>query len=133
MNDAGFGALRTFIDYKVELHGVTVVVIDRFAPSSRMCCKCRQLQGMPLDKRLMECECGNVMDREANAAINILNIGLDMLTPGLKRAQESGKTTVRRGADVDDAKMPTLLDSHRSMRLTQAFIIYERYTDEAGK
>lgn len=116
VNDAGFGALRTFIEYKAELRGVTVVVIDRFAPSSRMCCKCRQLHDMPLDKRLMECSCGNVMDRDANAAINILNIGLDTLTPDLKRAQESGETTVRRGAGVDGAKMRCSPDNPRLSR-----------------
>ena len=49
--------------------------------------------------------------------LNILNSGLNPLTPDLKRAQESGKTTVRRGADVDGAKMTTLPDSHRSARL----------------
>lgn len=108
VNDAGFGMLRTMIEYKATLRGGTVAVIDRFAPSSRMCCRCGQVHDMPLDKRMMECDCGNVMDRDHNAAINILNFGLDTLTPDLKRTQESGKTTVRRGADVDGVKMLSL-------------------------
>lgn len=116
VNDAGFGTLRTFIEYKAALRGGTVIVIDRFAPSSRMCCKCHQLHDMPLDKRLMECDCSNVMDRDLNAAINILNIGLDTLTPDLKRAQESGKATVRRGAGVDGAKMRYSSDNPRLSR-----------------
>lgn len=107
VNDAGFGTLRQFIEYKAELRGGTVVVIGRFEPSTRMCSKCGQLHDMPLDKRMMDCDCGNVMDRDHNAALNILRFGLDTLTPDLKRAQESGKTTVRRGADVDGAKMAT--------------------------
>lgn len=121
VNDAGFGMLRQFIEYKAELRGGTVVVINRFAPSTRMCCRCHQLHDMPLGKDTMRCDCGNVMDRDHNAAINILNIGLDTLTPDLKRAQESRKTTVRRGGDVDGAKMTThqipldFLDSSRHL------------------
>lgn len=106
VSDAGFGALRQMIEYKAALRGGTVAAIDRFAPSSKMCCRCGQLHDMPLDKRMMECDCGNAMDRDLNAATNILNIGLDTLTPDLKRAQESGKTTVRRGAGGDGAKRP---------------------------
>lgn len=118
VNDAGFGRLRQMIEYKAALRGGTVAVIPRFAPSSKMCSACGQLHEMPLEKRQMECECGNVMDRDLNAAINILNFGLDTLTPDLKRAQESRKPTNQRGQDVDGAKMTTLPDFHRSARLT---------------
>ena len=117
VSDAGFGALRQMIEYKSALRGGTVVAIDRFAPSSKMCCQCGQLHDMPLNKRRMECDCGNIMDRDHNAAINILKFGLDTLTPDLKRAQESHKTTVHRGAGGDGAKMPALSDFHRSARL----------------
>lgn len=96
------------IEYKAALRGGTVSVIHRFAPSSKMCCKCGQLHDMLLEKRQMVCDCGNEMGRDLNAACNILKFGLDMLTPDLKRAQESRKTTVRCGSDVDGAKMTTL-------------------------
>ncbi len=61
----------------------------------------------------MICDCGNKMDRDLNATKNILKFGLDTLTPDPKRAQESRKTTVRRGKDVDGAKMATPADFHR--------------------
>lgn len=118
VNDAGFGTLRRFIEYKATLRGGTVVAIDRWFPSTKMCCKCGKIHDMPLEKRMMECECGHVMDRDLSAAKNILKFGLDTLTPDLKRAQESRKPTARRGKDVDGAKMTTLTDSHRSARLT---------------
>ncbi len=107
VSDAGFGTLRQMVEYKAALRGVKVAVIGRFEPSTRMCSKCGQLHDMPLDKRMMDCDCGNVMDRDHNAAVNILRFGLDTLTPDLKRAQEPGKTTVRRGSGVDGAKMAT--------------------------
>ncbi len=108
IHDAGFGRLRQFIEYKAALRGGQVAVIGRYLPSSKMCSVCGQLHEMPLDKRQMVCECGHSMDRDLNAAKNILKFGLDTLTPDLKRAQESCKTSVRRGADVDGAKMTTL-------------------------
>lgn len=107
VTDAGFGRLRQFIEYKAALRGGTVVVIDRFAPSSKRCSGCGRLHEMPLKKRQMVCDCGNEMDRDLNAARNILKFGLDTLTPDLKRAQESCKTPVRRGTDVDGAKITT--------------------------
>jgi putative transposase len=47
---------------------------------------------MPLDQRTMACECGNVLDRDLNAALNLDRYGLDALRLDLKRTQESGKT-----------------------------------------
>ena len=56
-----------------------------------MCSAGGQRHEMPLDKRLMICECGSVMDRDLNAAKNILKFGLDTLTPDFNRAQKSSK------------------------------------------
>ncbi len=92
ISDAGFGMLRRMIEYKAELRGVEVAFIGRFEPSSKTCSECGQIHDMPLDKRTMECDCGNVMDRDMNAARNILARGLDTLRPDLKRTQESSQT-----------------------------------------
>jgi putative transposase len=48
---------------------------------------------MQLGKDTMRCDCGNIMDRDHNAAINILNFGLQTLTADLKRTQEQRKTS----------------------------------------
>ncbi len=93
--DAGFGELRRQIEYKAAWRGVTVVVADRFFPSSKMCHACGQIHDMPLDQRTMECDCGSVMDRDLNAAKNLDRYGLDRLDalkPDVKRTQEPGKT-----------------------------------------
>ena len=92
ISDAGFGMLRRMIEYKAELRGVEVAFIGRFEPSSRTCSECGQIHDMPLDKRTMACDCGNVMDRDLNAARNILARGLDTLRPDLKCTHELRKT-----------------------------------------
>jgi len=53
--------------------------VDRWFPSTKMCCKCRTLHDMPLEKRWMRCNCGNDMSRDENAAINIKNAGMSTL------------------------------------------------------
>lgn len=91
VSDAGFGELRRQIEYKAAWRGVTVVIADRFFPSSKMCHACGQVHDMPLDKRTMECNCGNTMDRDLNAAKNLDRYGLDRLDalrPDVKRTQE---------------------------------------------
>lgn len=92
VSDAGFGELRRQIEYKAAWRGVTVVIANRWFPSSKTCHVCGQVHNMPLSQRTMICDCGNVMDRDLNAALNLNEYGLDTLKPDLKRTQESGKT-----------------------------------------
>jgi len=80
------------IEYKAALRGVEVSFIARFEPSSKTCSECGQLHDMSLSKRTMECDCGNIMDRDLNAARNILARGLDTLGPDLERTHELRKT-----------------------------------------
>jgi transposase len=91
------------IEYKAELRGVDVSVIGRFTPTSKPCSQCGQLHDMPLGKEVMDCDCGNVMDRDLNAAINIDFLGRAALLRDPKRTQESGKTS----ASVDALAMTT--------------------------
>ncbi|WP_286293196.1 transposase [Methylomarinovum tepidoasis] len=75
LQDAAMGGYIRTIEARAIMHGRQVVKVDRFFPSTKMCCRCGQLHSMPLEKRQMECDCGNVMDRDLNAAINILAAG----------------------------------------------------------
>lgn len=76
VSDRGFFDFRTKLDYKCKMTKAEVVVVDRFFPSTRTCSECGQLHDMPLSKRTMDCECGNVMDRDVNAAINLKKMAL---------------------------------------------------------
>ena len=76
ISDVGFGKLRQFIEYKSLLRGNNLVLADRFFPSSKMCSGCGMIHNMPLHIRTMNCDCGLILDRDLNAAINLNNYGL---------------------------------------------------------
>ena len=63
--------------YKAAKVGKVCAKIGRFDPSSQICSKCGYRQKMPLNVRTYICpECGQVIDRDLNAAINIRNFAL---------------------------------------------------------
>jgi putative transposase len=71
--DAALGELRRQLDYKTADLGSTLVVVDRFFPSSKTCSSCGSVKAK-LDRsaRVFECStCGTVIDRDVNAARNI--------------------------------------------------------------
>ena len=64
---------RRQIEYKAELYGIGVVIADRFYPSSKTCHKCGHIKkDLKLSDRTYKCsECGNIVDRDVNASINL--------------------------------------------------------------
>jgi len=74
--DVGFGMLRHFIEYKAKLRNCVVVIADRFFPSSKTCSRCgTKKQNLTLADRIFSCDCGLVIDRDLNAALNLNNYG----------------------------------------------------------
>ena len=56
----------------LDHQGKKLVKVDRFFPSSKRCCKCGNVRKeLQLSERVYRCNCGNIMDRDKNAAINI--------------------------------------------------------------
>ena len=76
--------LYTFIQmlvYKCVLYGKELVILDE-RNTSKTCCQCGHQQDMPLWKRVYHCaECGLVMGRDENSAVNILTRFLARLGP----------------------------------------------------
>ena len=81
ISDASFGMFRTLLEYKCKWYGVNLVVIDRFAPSSKTCRRCGYIyKGLELSDRSWTCpECEMHHDRDFNAACNIKEFGLKAL------------------------------------------------------
>lgn len=73
VSDQGFAKLRNMIEYKAAMTGATVVIVDRWFPSSKTCHVCGTIHDIKLSDRVMNCDCGNVLDRDFNAAINLKN------------------------------------------------------------
>ena len=80
--DASWSSFTTMLDYKCSWYGKTLVKIDRWYPSSKICHECgHKLDSLDLNTREWTCpECGSVHDRDWNAAINILRKGFSDLT-----------------------------------------------------
>lgn len=78
IQDVAWGELVRQLRYKSEWNGRTFIQIDRFFPSSKMCNGCKHINSdLTLDQREWTCSnCNAVIDRDVNAAINILEQGL---------------------------------------------------------
>lgn len=79
-NDNGFGMFCQFLSYKMSERGKQLIKIDKWFPSSKMChaCGCINLD-LKLSDRVWTCSCGEVLNRDKNAAINIRNVGLSQI------------------------------------------------------
>lgn len=71
--DTAPAELRRRLAYKSTWYGSTLVVADRWYPSSKTCSGCTGRKAiLPLVQRTFRCEhCGLVLDRDLNAAINL--------------------------------------------------------------
>ena len=71
--DASMGELHRQISYKAAWRGVPLVLADRWFPSSKKCSSCGNVKkDLVLSDREYKCvECGVVVDRDLNAALNL--------------------------------------------------------------
>lgn len=92
ISDVGWGMFCTMLKYKAERDGKTYIEIDRWFPSSKTCNVCLNLvDSLPLDIRSWTCErCNTHLDRDINAAINIRNEALRILSLGTSDTASGG-------------------------------------------
>jgi putative transposase len=86
--DASFYEFRRQLTYKALQAGCAVVLADRFYPSTLLCSGCgHKKDEMSLSERVYRCEaCGLVMDRDLNAARNLVAWArLNLSLPGVPR------------------------------------------------
>ncbi len=73
ISDMGFYELRRQLEYKCQLYGSKLVIVDRWFPSSKTCSNCGvKKETLSLSERVFRCDsCGFECDRDLNAAINL--------------------------------------------------------------
>jgi putative transposase len=83
--EVGWGEFVRQLEYKAQWYGRTLIKIDRWFPSSKMCSRCNSvLENLDLDVREWICpNCGTHHDRDVNAACTILIEGLRLSAAGL--------------------------------------------------
>ncbi|NMM64352.1 IS200/IS605 family element transposase accessory protein TnpB [Clostridium sp. P21] len=60
------------IQYKCTFYGIEFVEADKWFPSSKLCSCCGNIKkDLKLSDRVYKCECGNVIDRDFQASINL--------------------------------------------------------------
>ena len=75
-----FGEFRRQIEYKSAWNNIPVIIADRFFPSSKLCSCCGNIKkDLKLSDRIYKCECGNVIDRDYQAALNLRQYGENVL------------------------------------------------------
>ena len=78
--DAGWGQFQQIVTSKAAWAGRTVLLVDpRY--TSQVCSQCGIVRKKDLDERWHSCECGCELDRDTNAAINILRLGRSQRKP----------------------------------------------------
>ena len=76
MQQQGFYEFRRQIEYKAKWNNIPIIIADRFFPSSKLCSCCGTVKkDLKLSGRIYRCECGNVIDRDHQAAINLKRYG----------------------------------------------------------
>jgi len=104
ISDVSWSKFVELLKYKSDWSGRDLVQVDKFFPSSKMCSGCENIKkDLKLSDRVYHCSCcGLVIDRDYNAALNILKEGLRLLEIILEN---------RRGGGVSLLNIQTLVCS----------------------
>ena len=106
IGDASWGEFYRMLKYKCEWYGGDLRVVDRFAPTSKTCSVCGwHYDALTLDVRSWTCPaCGSVHDRDVNAAVNILALGVDSALRSVS-VGSGGRVPRRRHVDPNNSSM----------------------------
>ncbi|MFF2192672.1 RNA-guided endonuclease InsQ/TnpB family protein [Streptomyces sp. NPDC058157] len=121
IGDASWRELRTMLEYKAAWYGRTLIVVDRWFPSSKLCSACGALaDAMPLNIRTWTCTgCGTTHDRDVNAAVNLLAAGLAAAACGARvrphrDPSRPGRRAVKQEAPTREGAPPPLREGGKA-------------------
>ena len=76
----GFYEFRRQVEYKSAWNNIPVIIADRFFPSSKLCSCCGMInKDLKLSDRIYRCDCGNIIDRDYQASLNLKQYGENVL------------------------------------------------------
>lgn len=104
--DASFYEFRRQLEYKTARSGARLHVIDRWYPSSKACSSCGVVKAkLSLSERVYQCDvCGLSMDRDLNAAINLMVAGSAPETVNARGGDVRRADTVSGNADPSETR-----------------------------
>ncbi len=93
--DAGMGMFINMLAYKADRANRTFIKADRWFASSKTCSVCGKIHDMPLHKRWFSCDCGNEIDRDENAAVNLFAYREELGNVTLSELKRAGRWEVQ--------------------------------------
>jgi putative transposase len=116
ISDAGWAEFARMLVYKQAWRGGTIVIADRWFPSSKLCPACGAIRGdLTLADRMFTCGCGRSADRDCNAAVNLAHWGLTHhLDP--RTSKQRGRAINARRRDGADQHPGVLVKPPRKTR-----------------
>ena len=82
IQELNFGEFRRMLEYKANWYGRKLIFVDRFYPSSKTCNHCGYVnKKLKLSDRQWVCpDCGEIIERDYNAALNIRDEGIKLIS-----------------------------------------------------
>ena len=116
IQELGLFELRRQLEYKANWYGRKLIFVSRWFSSSKTCCKCGwKNNNLTLSDREFVCqECGNVIDRDLNASINIENEGIRIYNKQI--GQRLSEFTLEDNPTMDDRLRNEVLKSSGWLR-----------------
>jgi putative transposase len=107
ISDVGWGEFRRQLEYKCKWYGKNLIVISRWAPSSKLCPECGKLNDkLTLADREWVCECGAKHDRDLLAANNIRSFGIEQYRRNYGNSEACGEILAQ--VELVEAGSPSL-------------------------
>lgn len=106
ISDASWSTFVSMLEYKADWYGKNILRIGQFAPSSKTCSNCGNInKELTLKDREWTCSnCSTVLDRDVNAACNIKSFALKSILSGEHRLKNQDELPRLRGVMTPEAQ-----------------------------